>query len=200
MPRFTAIILLQLVAAGAAHAGSFTPEECATLASVYRLYPAECSAAPVSSAPQTTVQPVDIAAPDPTLPGTNGVLPSSPDALRVDNVFFPSGGAKLDEAAWVQLDALAQLFNSPQLSRACIGLIGHADNIGGAKANTRLSQARAEMVAEFLRPRLTFPGRIIFVEAAGSTRPLSAFNPSAPEQRRVSILVRDCESSDLPQG
>lgn len=199
MPRLTAIILSQLVSAAAAQAASLTPEECATLASAYKLHPAECSAALVSPAPQTA-PPIGMSVSSAPLPGAMSVSPISPDAVRTDNVFFASGGSVLDEAALVQLDALAQLLNSPQLSRACIGLVGHADNIGGAKANAKLSGARAERVAEFLRPRLDVPGRIIAVEAAGSTQPLSAFNPSAPEQRRVSILLRTCQSSDVPQG
>jgi NitT/TauT family transport system substrate-binding protein len=77
---------------------------------------------------------------------------AAPILTKTVSVFFPSGSATLDENAKAVLDLqvveLAATFGSSYLRIA-----GNTDNVGSRDANTRLSRARAEAVANYLISR-----------------------------------------------
>lgn len=187
------ISLLTLSFAQAGHAAGLTAEDCQVLTEVYGVTPAECVSGGVAPAPAAAPAPL------PTALGlTSASLPMpAPKPLQVDHVFFREGGSGLDASAKVQLDALARMLESPVMQGVCLRLVGHADGVGGFASNQRLSERRAESVAQYLRERLTQPQRVVYVQGVGSTNFLPGYDVWAPEQRRVALLVRKCTATDL---
>ncbi len=74
---------------------------------------------------------------------------AAPILTKTVSIYFPSGSSTLDENAKAVLDTqvvdLAATFGS-----AYMRIAGNTDNVGGRDGNMRLSQARAEAVAQFL--------------------------------------------------
>lgn len=114
--------------------------------------------------------------------------------LAESALFFPSGGSKLDADALEQIERVAQILNTPVMQEACLSLIGHSDSSGGAAANKRLSEERAEKVASILRNRLYDGRRIQIVRGMGEEQPLPGLPASARENRRVEIWAKTCKA------
>ncbi len=68
--------------------------------------------------------------------------------IRLKNVFFETGSARLDEKSQYELQEISRIMN--QNSTVYVELGGHTDNTGDPSANQSLSQRRAESVREFL--------------------------------------------------
>lgn len=192
------LLLFSTVVAG--HAAGLTADDCEVLAAVYGVTPAECHPISAVSAPEAA-PPVEVMAlPAPPAEAVAATVPPSVEALRVDYVFFMQGGSALDPVATVQLDALARMLEVPPMHLACLKLVGHADAVGDSGVNQRLSRDRAEAVAAYLRTRLALPQRVVDVQGAGSANLLPGFVATAPEHRRVSLMVRECTATDLTPG
>lgn len=89
--------------------------------------------------------------------------------LKLDYVNFETGSATLTATSKYQLDVLAEEFAAfPKLTTE---VSGHTDNVGDAKANLALSQARAASVKTYLVNKGVAANRL---KAAGygSTKPL----------------------------
>jgi len=69
----------------------------------------------------------------------------------LENIFFETGKATLKDESFVQLEQVLKFMQSNPTMRMEIS--GHTDNTGSLKVNTRLSQARAEAVVEWLVER-----------------------------------------------
>jgi len=99
---------------------------------------------------------------------------------RTDNIYFPSGSAKLDARSEPLLDSLADIV------ARCPGLVievgGHTDSDGSASANKRLSERRASAVKTYLISKQIPDERIVSV-GYGETRPVSP-NDTAEGKRR----------------
>jgi outer membrane protein OmpA-like peptidoglycan-associated protein len=66
----------------------------------------------------------------------------------LENIFFETAKATLKPESFVQLEQVLKFMNSNPGVRMEIS--GHTDNTGSLKLNTRLSQARAESVVDYL--------------------------------------------------
>jgi len=66
----------------------------------------------------------------------------------LENIFFETGKATLKIESYPQLEQVLKFMDSNPTIRMEIS--GHTDNTGSLKVNTRLSQARAESVVEYL--------------------------------------------------
>ncbi len=66
----------------------------------------------------------------------------------LENIFFETGKATLKPESFAQLEQVLKFMNSNPTVRMEIS--GHTDNTGSLKLNTRLSQARAEAVVDYL--------------------------------------------------
>ena len=66
----------------------------------------------------------------------------------LENIFFETGKATLKAESFPQLEQVLKFLNSNPTIRMEIS--GHTDNTGSLKVNTRISQARAESVVEYL--------------------------------------------------
>jgi outer membrane protein OmpA-like peptidoglycan-associated protein len=84
-------------------------------------------------------------------------------------VFFDTGSTVINTYGGVVLDNAAG--SRRQLDVRRYTVIGHADRVGAAEANLRLSRRRAEAVRAALIAR-GVPAEIIRIEPMGETRPL----------------------------
>jgi OOP family OmpA-OmpF porin len=66
-----------------------------------------------------------------------------------DGIYFDNGKATLKSASFRNLDKLVDILN--EYPEAFVEIQGHTDNVGGADANKKLSQERADAVAEYLK-------------------------------------------------
>jgi outer membrane protein OmpA-like peptidoglycan-associated protein len=103
-------------------------------------------------------------------------------------ITFETNSAGLTARAKQALDVVGRAFASDKLASSRFAIEGHADPRGGAAANLKLSQARAEAVRDYLvntrridRARLEPVGK-------GDQDLLNKVNPIAPENRRVTII------------
>ncbi|AVV33013.1 type VI secretion system membrane subunit TssM [Halomonas sp. SF2003] len=86
-----------------------------------------------------------------------------------------------------QLNAIAErLSNTPNLGR--ITITGHADPIGSATANHRISLQRAETVRTYLVGK-GLPGELIGAEGAGSDRPLVKCDGEMSRTDKIACLA-----------
>jgi phosphate transport system substrate-binding protein len=111
------------------------------------------------------------------------------DAQRLSVSFrFRTGSADLDAKSIRDLDRVVELLGTPPLRGHSVRLVGFTDDRGPIQANERLSQERAESVAEELRRRGVSPAMVV---GAGPALPVASNDtPEGRERnRRVEIWV-----------
>lgn len=106
------------------------------------------------------------------------------NTIRLDNLIFDQGKAKIDPTSYPQLDELVALMDDHK--SMVIQLEGHTDNQGNSKANMKLSEERVEAVKRYLTSRGVSKGRIK-TKAFGGTQPLA--NEMTPEARAMNRRV-----------
>lgn len=148
-------------------------------------------AAPAPSpAPTATPSPRSI-----MQPSVNPQPIEPPPLMPFDaTIGFPDGGAKLDDAARQQLDAI--LANPVTMSGGPIVLRGSSDSHGSDADNRAMSKRRAETVARYLEENGVGKDRITVI-ALGEDRPIApnanldgSDNPAGrAKNRRVDVNV-----------
>jgi OOP family OmpA-OmpF porin len=104
--------------------------------------------------------------------------------LRLDNLIFEVGKAKIEPASYDELDVLVKLMSeNPNM---VIQLEGHTDYLGDPRANMRLSQQRVEAVRDYLVGQGVSKNRLR-TKAFGGSKPLS--RDSTPEAHRLNRRV-----------
>jgi outer membrane protein OmpA-like peptidoglycan-associated protein len=83
---------------------------------------------------------------------------------------------------------VAHALESAQLSGYKFRIEGHADSRRSAAANMKLSADRAVAVLEYLSRADGVAPERLFAVGKGSSEPLDTQNPTAPENRRVTII------------
>jgi outer membrane protein OmpA-like peptidoglycan-associated protein len=107
----------------------------------------------------------------------------------LENVFFETGLATLQEKSFLELNKLADLILENNIS---IRIVGHTDNVGTEEANQLLSEARAKTVVDYLSSRGVDKSKLFF-EGRGESEPI-ADNETAvgrKKNRRTSFIVLD---------
>ena len=108
--------------------------------------------------------------------------------VRLNNIFFETAKATLKPESFPELDRTVEfLKNNPLME---IEIAGHTDNVGSNITNQRLSEARAQSVADYIVEHGIDTGRLI-VHGYGESRPI-AFNNDAEgrqKNRRVEFKV-----------
>ncbi len=104
--------------------------------------------------------------------------------LRLDNLIFEVGKARIDPGSYSELDLLLSLMR--ENSAMIIQLEGHTDYIGDARANLRLSQQRVDAVRNYLAGKGVSRNRMK-TKAFGGSQPLSRDN--TPEAHRLNRRV-----------
>jgi OOP family OmpA-OmpF porin len=105
-------------------------------------------------------------------------------------VTFVINSARLTAHAQRLLDVVGRALNSDQLVPLKFSVEGHADPRGTAQGNLVLSQARAESVRKYLISEHGIDGARLFAVGKGDTELLNKSVPTAPENRRVTLVTR----------
>jgi outer membrane protein OmpA-like peptidoglycan-associated protein len=110
-----------------------------------------------------------------------------------DIIYFDTGKATIQERSFALLDEIARvILEYPKLKK--IRVEGHTDSVGNDVFNLKLSQARAESVAAYLRTHGVEAGRL---DAAGfgEMRPIDSNDTDAgrSRNRRVEFIIVDQE-------
>jgi len=88
----------------------------------------------------------------------------------LNNILFETGKSVLTAASSMELDRLLDIMKENALMK--IEISGHTDNTGSAVINTRLSEARAKTVVDYLINKGIDKSRMIF-RGFGSLQPIS---------------------------
>lgn len=114
------------------------------------------------------------------------------DTLKLNlnsEVSFDFDSAKLKPGFYLTLDKIAKTIRDYE--KTSVTIVGHTDSIGSAQYNQRLSEQRAESVAEYLsRYGVSFSR--ISTEGRGETEPRADNATEAGRQlnRRVEIFIK----------
>ncbi len=105
-------------------------------------------------------------------------------------ITFNTGSADLTSESKQALATVAKALQSEKLAGFSFNIEGHADPRGGVDLNQKLSEARAKSVVDHLVASFgVLPDRLVPV-GKGSSEPLNADRPEAPENRRVTIVTK----------
>jgi OOP family OmpA-OmpF porin len=105
-------------------------------------------------------------------------------------ITFISDSAELMPSAKAALDVVARALRSEKLAAANFRIEGHADPRGGEEHNMDLSTRRAESVVSYLVQQHGIPAERLQPVGKGASELLNQANKAAPENRRVTIVVR----------
>jgi len=126
------------------------------------------------------------------------------DAILVrlpDGVTFATGSADINPGFFDTLNAVAQsLIDYPN---SLIDVYGFTDTTGSAEFNQRLSEQRAQAVADYLAARGVARARIAtkgFGESYDHLRVKTADNVNEPLNRRVEIKIIPVSQEDVSQA
>ncbi|QCG93217.1 OmpA family protein (plasmid) [Azospirillum sp. TSA2s] len=116
--------------------------------------------------------------------------PPTPQAPRITAfaIAFEYDSARLRPEAHGLLDSISRVLKSNEAGLSRFVIEGHTDSRGNSSYNQKLSERRAQSVAEYLiTVRGVAPDRLTWV-GRGKTQPLNPADPAAPENRRVTIV------------
>ena len=139
--------------------------------------------------PTTTAQPEPVPEPATTAPTTTAPEPKAPkcEGYRVEDLLFESGSAELAPEAAASFEALVALVPA----RAEVVVVGHTDSVPAPMGNQKLSELRAQAVADALVVAGLPPSSIIAVVGRADTQP--ADTNETPDgrrhNRRVEVFV-----------
>lgn len=104
------------------------------------------------------------------------------------NIFFEFGKSNLKPESYVELDNVVTLLENNETIR--LEISGHTDNIGSLKSNTKLSEARAKSVVNYLVSKGINPSRLEY-KGYAYTQPVAPNSTEAgrAQNRRVEFKV-----------
>jgi OOP family OmpA-OmpF porin len=104
-------------------------------------------------------------------------------------ITFATGSSELSPETMRTLEVVAKALQSERLNGMTFRVEGHADPRGSAEYNLKLSADRAAAVVAYLSGKLGVPPERLSPVGKGSTEPLDAARPDAPENRRVTFVT-----------
>jgi outer membrane protein OmpA-like peptidoglycan-associated protein len=127
----------------------------------------------------------------PTLTGPAGSQTTPPPASGRAGLLitFETGSAALTPETRDALDAVGKALASDRLAGFAFRIEGHADPRGGIDYNLRLSEERAQSVVSYLVQRHGLSAERLQPVGKGSSELLRPEQPTAPENRRVTIVT-----------
>lgn len=112
--------------------------------------------------------------------------PAKPPSASV-LITFVTDSAELAGQARSSLDVIGKALQLQQLANLKFAIEGHADPRGTSEHNLRLSQARAESVVSYLSTQHRIDRSRLRPVGKGDSELYNAQQPTAPENRRVTI-------------
>ncbi|MFL9921637.1 OmpA family protein [Paraburkholderia fungorum] len=104
-------------------------------------------------------------------------------------ITFTTNSSTLTGTAQAALDKVARALQSEQLAAYRFRVEGHADPRGAADTNMKLSEDRAAAVVQYLTQKDGIATERLSSVGKGSSEPMNQRNPTAPENRRVTIVT-----------
>ncbi len=106
----------------------------------------------------------------------------------VYGIYFDTGKAELKPESKAALEEIAKLLNNDAGLK--VNVVGHTDNVGGADANMKLSQARAESVVKTLVAEYHVDAKRLKPYGVGSLAPVAASKTEEgrAKNRRVELV------------
>lgn len=111
-------------------------------------------------------------------------------SIRLNNIFFDPAKATLKSESFAELDRVTEFFvNNPDIK---VEIAGHTDNVGGAASNLKLSQNRAQSVADYIIKKGIAKERIV-AKGYGLSKPVAsnATKEGKAQNRRVEFTILD---------
>ena len=102
---------------------------------------------------------------------------------------FQTASSELLPETKKALDTVAKALQNDKLANFQFNIEGHADPRGGNELNLKLSQTRAESVVNYLTTTHGIAPERLKPIGVGSTELFNKRNPTAPENRRVTITT-----------
>jgi OOP family OmpA-OmpF porin len=121
--------------------------------------------------------------------GAGGTLQASIDqAVKGRTISFETGSAAITKAGQTVLKALVKPLVAAGTERVVVG--GYTDDVGDAKANLRLSKARAHSVVVYLEKKGVAKSRLV-AKGYGETKPIAPNSTEAGRRknRRIEFTV-----------
>jgi outer membrane protein OmpA-like peptidoglycan-associated protein len=106
----------------------------------------------------------------------------------LNNILFQSGKSILTSGSYLEVDRLLNIMK--ENAQIKIEISGHTDNIGSAPLNSKLSEARAKTVVDYLIQKGIDPTRMVF-KGYGSLQPIAENSTPAgrAKNRRVEFKI-----------
>lgn len=101
---------------------------------------------------------------------------------------FDFNSARIRPESRAVLDRIGAVMTAPEAATARFRIVGHTDAVGGDAANLKLSQRRADAVADYLAERHGVRRDRLDTAGMGAREPLLPKKPKAAENRRVEIV------------
>ncbi|HXC50892.1 MAG TPA: OmpA family protein [Candidatus Limnocylindrales bacterium] len=146
---------------------------------------------------------------------TNELRERNLDAYRTDrgvvvnipDVLFEFGRAELTPGAYRKISGIADVLASPGVAWRRVSVEGHTDSIGSTESNQRLSERRADAVANALSRQGVAPARLS-THGFGEAYPVAANvhgdgsdNPAGrARNRRVEVVILDEQGDSSRPG
>ncbi|WP_223877677.1 flagellar motor protein MotB [Histidinibacterium aquaticum] len=138
----------------------------------------------------------------------NLVVDATRQGLRLQVVehegtsMFRSGSAEIEQATRELLEVIGAAIRDLPYP---VAIKGHTDAVPFASdeagyGNWELSADRANAARRILNDAGIEPGRIVQIAGLAATEPFDAEDPSAPENRRIEVLLRYPEITDATRG
>lgn len=184
MKPFLCLVMLAVLAGTGPAAGQQSPKvfqdkDVTESALIDALTPAQREAGEADSTRSLRVTREDAAPAAPV-----AAAPASASLL----ITFQTNSAELSAQAKRALGVVGQALQSPQLGTFRFAIEGHADPRGTHQGNLVLSQRRAESVRQYLVQNEGIDGNRLEASGKGDTDLMNRDNPTAPENRRVTII------------
>lgn len=124
-------------------------------------------------------------------PSGSGVLAPAPVRKPSASLLitFETNSSELTGAAKQQLDVVGTALKNNRLAEYNFNVEGHADPRGSAEANLVLSKQRAESVRAYLVGNHGIVAERLQAQGKGDSELLNRASPTAPENRRVTIVT-----------
>ena len=110
-------------------------------------------------------------------------------AVDLPTVTFDFNSAALTRQGEQQLDLLASAVKEVGLSQQVLTIEGHTDASGGEAYNQNLSERRAASAKSYLVSQGGLESSLLNTIGFGKSRPLPDKPDTAPEQRRIEVVV-----------
>lgn len=191
-----------------ARKAEFSANQKAQQASMAAMH-AEQQAALSTHPPQPAAPPAAAAAPAPAAP-EKGVAETQAPAKEptVDKVvvisaglLFPSGSAELSSSAKPKLDKVANALKAQQPQASSVTIKGYTDDTGTPDTNEKLSQERAQAVADYLEGQ-GVPKEHIMAKGLSTEDPVSTAQTAEGRalNRRVDIVIQSAGKGNDNSG